>query len=315
MADTLVTSQMSPLQTRLIDPILSTIALGFASPDLIGSVLFPRVPVLISGGQILQFGKEAFMNYNIRRAPGGRTARISFGYQGEHFALLEDSLDVPVPRELMRDASVMPGIDLGTRAVNLGMRVALLNLERDQAAIALNAANYDNNHKLSMSGTSQWSNAACDPVPQINAAREAIRATIGIYPNVFALSALAFTALRDNPNMRAHFQYTTAASITEQMIQAYFGFEKVVVGKAITSDDQENLSDIWGDNAVMAYVPQQETAMEVPSYGYTYTMTGHPLVEQPYWDPAEKSWIYGVTMERAPVLTGLLAGYLFQNPS
>jgi hypothetical protein len=312
----LVVSPMTPAQTRVIDPILSTVALGYKNADFIGSVLFPRVPVLISGGQVLQFGKEAFKQYNIRRAPGGRTARISFGYLGVPYALFEDAVDVPVPREMMRDAAIMPGIDLGTRAVNLGMRVVLLNLERDQAAIALNPANYDDEHQVALSGTSQWSNAACDPVPQINGYKDAIRETIGMYPNTLALSATAFTALRDNQALRDHFKYTSAQSITTEMIAKYFDLDQVVVGKALTSDDAGDFSDIWGDNAVMAYVPKEnEQAQEVPSYGYTYTMTGHPLVEVPRWDPDTKSWVYGIAMERVPVTTGITAGYLIQNPA
>lgn len=80
--------------------------------------------------------------------------------------------------------------------------------------------------------------------------------------------------------------------------------------------DDDTFSDIWGNAAVLAYVPSEaEAAMPIPSYGYTYTMEGHPMVEQPYWDNGSKSWIYGTTMERAPVLTGMLAGYLIQTPN
>jgi hypothetical protein len=39
------------------------------------------------------------------------------------------------------------------------------------------------------------------------------------------------------------------------------------------------------------------------------------MVETPYWDPKAKSWVYGTTMERAPQLTGITAGYLLQNPN
>ena len=80
--------------------------------------------------------------------------------------------------------------------------------------------------------------------------------------------------------------------------------------------DDDTFSDIWGNNAVLAYVaPEGMAAVPTPSYGYTYTMEGHPLVEQPYWENGSKSWIYGTTMERSPVLTGMAAGYLFQNPN
>ena len=64
---------LSPSQVRIINPILSTVALGYRQPGLVGEVLFPRVPVDIRGGQILQFGKEDFKVYNLRRSPGATT--------------------------------------------------------------------------------------------------------------------------------------------------------------------------------------------------------------------------------------------------
>lgn len=314
MAD-LNTTQLSPSQARVIDPILSNIALGYKNAQLVGETLFPRVPVLVSGGQVLQFGKEAFKQYATRRAWGGTTGRITFGYNGVHYALVEDSIDVPLPRELIRDAAQVPGIDVAAIAINMGMDVITLQLERDQATLATTAGNYDSNHKITLSGASQWSNAACDPAPQIEAAREAIRSSIGRYPNVMLCSAVAFKALKTNATLKAHFQYTSAASITEDMIAKYFSLDKVVTAPAVSSDDAGNFSDVWGNNAVLAFVPQQNASMVVPSYGYTYTMGGHPLVETPYWDPAAKSWVYGTTMERQPQLTGITAGYLFQTPN
>jgi hypothetical protein len=300
---------------RLIDPVLTTVALGYSNPMFVGGLLFPRVPVNISGGQILQFGKEAFMAYNARRAPGGTTKRIEFGYLGAHYALEEDAIETKVPRENLRDAAVVPGIDLGTRAVNIGMRVISLSLEVEQAGIALNAANFDVNHKIALSGTTKWSNAAANPVSQIDGYKENIRGTVGVYPNKLVLSPQAFVALKNNPFVTARFQYLTAEAITEDMLAGLFNLEKVVVGKAIQSDDLGNFTDVWGNNAFLAYAPDNPGGLEEPSFGYTYTMMGHPLVEPPYWDNGTKSWIYGETMERVPVITAPAAGFLIQTPA
>ena len=71
---------------RVIDPILTTVAQGYNSPDYVGAQLFPEVPVAASGGQIIEFGREAFQLYNSRRSPGGSTREIQFGYLGRPFA-------------------------------------------------------------------------------------------------------------------------------------------------------------------------------------------------------------------------------------
>jgi hypothetical protein len=305
---------------RIIDPILSTFTQGYRNMQYIGENLFPRVPVSVSGGQILEFGREAFQLVNMRRAPGGATKRIQFGYLGKPYALLQDSLEVPVPREHQRDASIVAGIDMGQRASRMGMNKILLQLEVDQAALALNPAGYPVGNKIALAGAAKWSVNTGNPLTDIDTGREAIRAAVGIYPNTLILSALAFNACKNNTNVIARFQYNgsvnvDASTITAKMLAGLFNVDKVVVGAAISTNDALVNSDIWGNNAVLAYVPAGETFMEEPSYGYTYTLEGNPLVEQPYWDPNAKSEVYGVTMERSPVLSGISSGYLIQTPA
>lgn len=306
---------MSGQGVRVIDPILSTVAQGYRNAEFIGDTLFPRVPVYASGGQIIEFGKEAFLNYNLRRTPGAATKRIQFGYLGKPFALLQDSVEVPVPREFMRDAAAVPGIDLGTRSVALGMKIVTKSLEMDQAAIATNAANYDVNHQLILAGASKWSAAGSTPSVDIANAREQIRGSVGIYPNTVVLSAKAFQAAINNPSVVGRFQYTTHDVITEQMLAALWNVDKVVVGKAISMTDGGVASDIWGNNVILAYTNLGSQNAEEPSFGYTYTMDGNPLVEQPYWDAATKSWVYPVNFERVPVLSGITSAFLIQNPA
>ena len=300
--------------SRIQDPILTSVLQGYANPTFIGENLFPRVPVQVSGGRVIQFGKEAFMAYNSQRAPGTDTKRITFGYSGVAFALENHALDAVVPREWMRDVAVQPGIDLGTRAIRLTGRSLQLELEIQQAGIATNAANYDAGHKVALSAGTKWSSTGT-PKTDIDAAREAIRTTTGVYPNRLVLSPLAYNALRNNTNIVNRFQYVSADSITPAMLANLLDIDQVLVGKAIKADDAGVFTDVWGNNAILAYVPDVPQVIEEPSYGYTYTMDGHPLVEVPYWDPKAKSWIYGTAFERVPVLTGMTAGYLIQTPA
>lgn len=311
---------MSVSQARIINPILSTVAQGYTNMDLVGHALFPRVPVYTTGGQIIEFDRDAYRMVNARRAPGAATKRIPMGYSGKLFALLQDSLEAPVPREMLRDASAVPGIDLAGRAVNVVMKSLCLTLEFDQATLATTAANYGAANKVALAGATKWSAATGNPLTDIDTGREAIRQSCGIYPNVLLLSALAFNACKNNPNVIARLQYNAqvspdATQITPLMLAGLFNVKKVVVGAAISWTDANVATDIWGNNAILAYVPEQNLAIEEPSYGYTYTMDGNPLVEEAYYDKNQKSWIYGVTYERAPVLSGISSGYLIQTPA
>lgn len=299
-------------QARVVDPVLSNIALGYRHPDHVGHALFPRVPVQVAGGQVLEFGKESFRLYNARRAPGANTKRVEFGYLGKPFALVQDALEGKVPFEHLRDARRVPGVNLGARATNGVMRALSLALENEQAAIARDVVSYGANHVVDLAAA-PWTDDANNPNSDLDTGKTAIADTIGIEPNTLVLSRAAFMAAKNNANVVNRFKYTSRESITAGMLANLWDLERVVVGKAVSFDANGNSSAVWGSDAVLAYVPPNPSGMEEPSYGYTYTMEGHPIVEQAYQDRNAKSWIYPVTYERAPVISGMTAGYLLQN--
>lgn len=303
-------------QARVIDPILSAIVQGYSHPQNVGSLLFPSVPVAVSAGKIIEFNKDSFRLYSSLRAPGSNTKVIEWGYAGKPFVVENHALDALVPREMMRDASVVPGIDLSRVAVGNTMSSMALELENQQAVLATTFGNYDAAHRLTLAGATKWSVATGTPHADVEAAKEAIRATCGRRPNTMIMSAVAYKAIRTNANVIDRFKYTSSQTVTAKMLSELFEIENIAVGDAIVSDQAGAFTDVWGNNVVLAYVaPPAERNQQVPSYGYTYTLQGHPLVEMPYWDAGRKSWAYGVAHERAAVLTGMVSGYLFQNPN
>lgn len=313
-------ADLTTQSVRVVDPILTTHVQGYRAPMEVGHLLFPPVPVYVSGGKVLEFGKEAFKAYAAGRAPGAATKRITFGYEGKTFALIQEALESPVPREWMRDARAVPGIDLGTRAVNLTMRTLKLNLERDRAGIATDASTYDADHKVTLAGATKWSADTGKPLTDIDEAKDAVRASCGVRPNVGILGPEAWTAAKNNPQVLSRIYRDGDGQdfgpITLDQFRRVVGLDKLEVGEAITADDDGAFTDIWGNAMVLGYVPQSTSPQqEEPSYGYTYTMSGHPLVEEAYFDRNTKSWIYGVTYERAPVLTGITSGFLIDQPA
>ncbi len=307
---------MNTQQARVIDPILTDMARGYVHPERVGRVLFPQIDVPVRGGQIIEFGKESFRLYSAKRAPGASTMSVGFGYAGKPYLLEQEALNAPVPRELMDDARSVPGIDLGKRAVAIVMQSLTLSLEAQQAALATNADNFDTGHKLALSGADQWSDPTSDPCRAVEDAKEVVRRASGVEPNRMVISKPIFNALKFHPKIVERFKYTTAESVTSKMIANLFDLEEVAIGKAVAlSSPAENapFEDVWGNSAVLAYVPQEPKGVEEPSFGYTYTLKSHPFVENAEWDNDIKSWVYGVTYERKPVLAGVSAGFLFQT--
>ena len=312
-------TQLSPGQARVVDPILSEHARGYIQPELVGRSLFPLAPVPMYGGKIIQFDKSAFRLVNSQRAPGTATKRIQFGYQGDPYAIVPNALEASVPRELMRDASVVPGIDLGTRSINTVLKVLNLGHEVSCANIARNADSYDAGHTLALSGTSVWSNAASTPLEDVQNGREAIRASIGVYPNTALVSAKAMKNLRNNAEIINRIKYTSRDSVTTDILSNLWEIKNVVVGQAVSADAvTDAFGDVWGPDVLLAYVAPSgggdaSANAEEPSYAYTYLIEGMPMVEQPYWDANTKSWVYGVSYDYTPVLSGMQGGFLISG--
>jgi hypothetical protein len=306
-------------QARIIDPILSEHARGYRQPGLVGRSLFPLAPVPMYGGQIIEFKKEAFRLYNSRRAPGGATKRIQFGYAGKPYSITPSGLEAQVPRELMRDASQVPGIDLGGRAVNTVLRSLQLEHEYNCAQLARNASNYDTDHKVALTGADRWRGATSDPSADVEVGKEAVRQTIGVYPNTALVPASAMSACKNNAKILERIKYTGRDSITTDILATLWGIKNVVVGEAVLATGaDDDFGDVWGDDVILAYVSESGGAnvnanAEEPSYGYTYVIDGMPMVETPYWDNNTKSWVYGVSFDNSPVLAGMLGGYLIQD--
>ncbi len=310
-----------PVNTRtagVVDPILSTHARGYKNAAFIHDVLFPRVPILTRGGNVIKFGKDDFRRAQTRRAPGSNVNRIQFGYGSDPIALLQDALEGVVPVEHQQEAAKIPGIDMGKMAVNKVLKKIHLGHEIDAAAMARNTASYDAQHRAALAGSDRWTSATSDPEADVDEAADVIRRSIGIGPNTLVLGPTAGRALKRHPKIKEQFKYTSDRSITEAMLAQYFELERVVIGKGVSlaegAAESSLAGNIWGDDAILAYVPSQEdTEFGEPSYGYTYELEGFPLVEQPYYARESKSWIYPTTSERRTYITGAEGGFLFQN--
>ncbi|KMK68574.1 major capsid protein [Puniceibacterium sp. IMCC21224] len=308
------------LNTRtagVIDPILSTHARGYRNLEFISQLLFPRVPIPNRAMRVLKFGKESFRMVNTRRAPGADKKRIQYGYASDPVSLVQDALEALVPVEHQEEAQSIPGIDLSANAVSMVLDVLDLGLEFECANMARTAASYDGNHKLALTGTDRWTASASTPFADVRDANEAIRGSIGRYGNTLALSPSAFNGLCDHPDIRDAFKYTSKDSITVEMLAAYFRIPKVIVGKAVylpeTAAESEMATDVWGDDAILAYVPMTGDNFMVPAYGYTYELRGYPQVQTGYFENSNDSWIYPTKVERRPYIVGIEGGFLFQN--
>lgn len=311
----LIGLQMSPSAARVVDPVLSEIARGYKNGDMVADALFPDVPVDQRGGQVIEFGKEDFRLYATGRAPGANTKRVQYGYLGKPFALKQHALEGVVPFEIMQDANQVPGIDMGRVAVMKTQNIIYLAHEKACADKARSLANYAATNRVTLAGTDQWNDYAnSNPTGDIEDAKEAVRSMIGRRPNKAVVAAAVFAKLKEHPKIVDRIKYTGRDILTAELLAALWGLAEVRIGDAVYQDAAGQMVDVWGKDVILGYTATGTLRdMGEPSYGYTYRLRNHPIVEVPYQDRNAKSWVYPVTDELDPNIAGADAGFLIQN--
>ena len=153
----------------------------------------------------------------------------------------------------------------------------------------------------------------------IRAASDVIRKKIGKRPNKLTLSADAFSAICGNAEVKGYLPTTNLGPATLEQLKVILNVAEIVIGDAVWIDNNDAGQDVWGNNAILAYVPSiggngGDISLAEPGFGFTNVLEGHPFAETPYYENGQKSWIYGATFERKPNVAYNTAGFLFTNP-
>jgi hypothetical protein len=307
------------------NPILTSLLLGLGQGTLVAEKLFPRLPQALAGIQLAKLGDERLKKYNLRRAPGSATRRIDINFEGKTYTVNQYSVEIPMPRELLREADETRKLNVGNHldvskiAMVTANDVLLLDYEIEVATLATTVGTYAAGHVLALAGATKWSAATGTPVTDIAAASEVIRKKIGKRPNKLTLSADAHQALKHNPQVKDYLPNTQTGPASLDQLKTILDIPEIVVGDAVWKDAAGTGADVWGNNAILAYVPKiggnnADISLAEPGFGFTNVIEGHPFAETPYYDNGAKSWIYGATFERQPNVAYNDAAFLFQNP-
>jgi Phage major capsid protein E len=316
----LTTSQVRLNQS----PILTTLMLGMAQGSHIAEALFPRLPQALSSVVLAKMGNERFKRYNLRRAPGAATKRVEVKYEGKSYTVDQYSVEVPIPREIIRESdesrrlNVGNYLDISRIAMVTASGILAQDYELDVAGVATLPASYAAGHVQALAAGTKWSATTGTPVTDIRAASDVIRKKIGKRPNKLVLSADAQSALITNTEVRSYLPSTQMGPATMDQLKSVLNVSEIVTGDGVWFDAADVGQDIWGNNAILAYVPSMgagggDISLAEPAFGFTNVIEGHPFAETPYYENGNKSWVYGATFERRANVAYNTAAFLFQN--
>ncbi len=308
------TSRLDDL--RMVDPVLTTVARGHKSPELVGDYLFPVVEVSKLKGKIPVFGKESFVIRDYDRAIRAQSNRIP----PSEVTLVEfetKEKDVEIALDYVEEEESPDFHNLEQRVAKQLTDILALDREKTIADYVQNASNFAAGLKYAVDGDHAWDDLTngVDPVKDIQDGVEAVRSQIGIRPNTLIIGQSAWESLIFNTRTLEKIQYSGLAKVGTKIISELTELPHIYVGRAIYSDDGDTFSDVWNDHAIIAYVDRTDPARRNeynPSYGYTFRREGKPEIDV-YYENGGKIKVVRNTDNYAVKVVGSDAAYLISN--
>jgi hypothetical protein len=179
-----------------------------------------------------------------------------------------------------------PVADLNQDAAAANMDALMIAMEIAAHTKATTAANYPSALTSTLGAGATWAVAGGDPFEDVRLARQAVFEACGKAGNAMALSYKAMEYLRIHPGITERIKYTSAASITNQMIAALLGLDVIIVSKAVYNSALEGSADvlasIWDDDAVIFHKNDTQ-ALRSLTYGRTFLVSNFytKLIDKP----------------------------------
>jgi hypothetical protein len=115
------------------------------------------------------------------------------------------------------------------------------------------------------------------PIQDVKAGRLGIQSITGIKPNKMVVGRNVFEQLRDHPDVREYFKYTSSKVVTADLLAPLFEVDEFLIADAVYATNKENetaaYSFVHGKNALLCYSAPSPSIL-TPSAGYQFVWTG-----------------------------------------
>lgn len=267
-----------------VDAILTNISVAYMQmqDNFIADKVFPVVPVDKKSNKFFTYTKnDWFRDEAQRRAPGTESAGSGYNlstdtYSCDVFAFHKDvddqtTANADAPLNPLREAS-----EFVTRRLLLRREVQFVS---DYMTTSVWGKDYTG--VASSPSTDQfikWSDYTnSDPIVDIEAGKAQILSTTGMEANTLVLGYETFRSLRHHPDLVDRIKYTSAQTITTDMIARMFEVDRVLVSKAVKATNNEGATGAYafttGKVAWLGHVAPNPGLL-TPSAGYIFGWTG-----------------------------------------
>lgn len=296
---------------RVVDPVLTELALGYSNSAMVSEFLFPIVTVGKMQSKIPIFGKDAFKIRDTKRGIGANPNRIIPGARTSTTLVTEEhTIEYPVDR-LEKGEDIF---NLQQHATNVVMETITLEREKIAADLAQDTDNYATENKTTLTSTDKWSDLThSDPIDDVEVGKEAIRSKIAKRPNLMVLGASTYRTLKNHPQLIERIKYAMKGIVTLDLMKEVFDIEDIVIGEGVYANDSDVFVDLWSDICLLAYVPKgKQKNIYQPAYGYTARREGTTAVYT-YTEPNGLVDVVLGTDVFGVKIVGADAGYLISD--
>ena len=279
--NTVAVAKAQPTGTDLhIDFALSDFSAAYIQDEkeFINDRVFPLLKVEHKSNHIYLFTKDYWFRSEAKlRANGTESAGAGFGlskitYLCECYSVHEDIYDQDRSNE---DA----GIDLETTATMFVTRQLMLVKEKAFASAYFKTGVWGNDYVgVATSGAVttgkflQWDKTGSDPYEDIRVGRMKIKLATGFDPNKMVISQDVFEKLRMHPAVKDMYKYTSASSITADMLAEYFGVKEIIVAGTVQNTADEGataVNSFFFSNGILLCYTADKVGLRVATAGVT----------------------------------------------
>jgi hypothetical protein len=267
-----------------IDPVLTAVAVNYRNTAqmMIADEVLPRVPV---GAEKFKWTEypigQAFSVPDARVGRLGQVQQLTFSGTERTDEVIDYGLDSPIP-----NSDLMAAEEARNRGVSMAnpellatqvLTDTVANIREVRVAQLIHAsATYDAARRVTLSGTSQFSDAAnSDPITVINTAMDG---TLLYRPNVMVMGKAVWSKLKSHPKIvnAVKGNVTDSGNVTREQFAELFsdlGPMRVLVGDAqyntAKPGQAATLASAWGKHIALLHINPVANTQAGISFGMT----------------------------------------------
>ena len=260
-----------------VDTLLTNMLIGYRPMGFVGQDIFPVLPVMKESDLIAQIQRgDWFRVDDTLRAPATRPKEGTWTVSSQRYSCVNYAFATKVPYETLDNTDAPHDVraragEFVTDKLTLDHEVRVVN--RVVAGVG---------STTTLTGVNAWSDYAnSQPLDDVDVAKEAIRSTTGMAPNVCVIAHKTWLKLRRHPDViRAIYPGAgVGGTASPEQFANLIGVGRVLLPMAIRNTGAEGAadaySDVWSSYFVLAHVANP--GLMVATFGTTFRWTGQNI--------------------------------------